>query len=93
MAGETDDVPMSTVSIRNPMATKVRIERLAQATQRSPDFLASEAVESYLTLQPQQIAHIEDGLADLDAGRVHTHEEIENLVREFDRLADEEASR
>jgi predicted transcriptional regulator len=36
--------------------------------------------------------HIEDGLADLDAGRVHTHEEIEDLVREFERLADEEAS-
>jgi hypothetical protein len=35
----------------------------------------------------RQIAHIEDGLVDLDAGRVHTHEEIEDLVRGFERLA------
>ena len=92
MASETDNVPMSTFSIRIPTATKERIEQLAQATQRSPDFLVAEAVESYLTLQAQQIAHIKDGLADLDAGGVHTHEEIEGLVREFERLADEEAS-
>ena len=93
MASETDKVPMSTFSVRIPTATKERIERLAQATRRSPDFLVSEAVESYLELQSRQIAHIEEGLADLDAGRVHTHEEIEGLVREFERLADEEASR
>ena len=92
MASEIDKVPMSTVSIRIPTATKERIERLAQATRRSPDFLVSEAVESYLELQSRQIAHIEEGLADLDAGRVHTHEEIEDLVREFERLAGEEAS-
>jgi predicted transcriptional regulator len=93
MAGETDSVPMSTVSVRILSATKERIERLAQATQSAPGFLVSEVVESYLTRQPQQIAHIEDGLADLDAGRVHTHERIEDLVRAFERLADEEASR
>jgi predicted transcriptional regulator len=63
MAGETDNVPMSTFSVRIPTAAKERIERLAQATQRSPDFLVSEAVESYLKLQAQQIAHIEDGLS------------------------------
>jgi predicted transcriptional regulator len=92
MASDTDNVPMSTFSIRIPTATKERIEQLAQVTQRSPDFLVAEAVESYLKLQARQVAHIEDGLADLDAGRVHTHEEIEDLVREFERLADEEAS-
>ena len=92
MASATDNVPMSTFSIRIPTATKARIEQLAQATQRSPEILIAEAVESYLKLQARQIGHIEDGLADLDAGRVHTHEEIEDLVREFERLADEEAS-
>ena len=51
MASETDNVPMSTFSIRIPTATKERIEQLAQATQRSPDFLVAEAVESYLKLQ------------------------------------------
>jgi predicted transcriptional regulator len=63
-----------------------------KALRLSPDFLVAEAVECYLKLQVRQIAHIEDGLADRDAGRVHTHEEIEDLVREFERLADEEAS-
>lgn len=93
MASRTNHVAMSTFSIRIPTATKERIERLAQATRRSRNFVLSEAIDSYLEIQARQIARIEEGLADLEEGRVHTHEEIEELVRDFERLAGEEAPR
>lgn len=91
MAQRTTTGPMSTFSIRIPTATKERIESLARATRRSRNFVLSEAIDSYLELQARQIAHIQEGLDDLDAGRTHAHDEIEELVRDFERLATEEA--
>ena len=84
---------MSTFSIRIPSATKERIEKLARATRRSRNFVLSEAIDGYLDLQARQIAHIQEGLDDLEVGREHPHEEIEELVRDFERLAAEEAPR
>lgn len=87
MAHEPGSVPMSTFSIRIPTATKEQIDTLARALRRSRNFLLAEAVERYVQLQAQQLAHITEGLSDLEAGRVHAHEEIEELVRDFERLA------
>lgn len=83
---------MSTCSIRIPTDTKERIDALARSLQQSRDFLLTEAIERYLDMQARQIAHIEDGLADLEAGRAYTHEEMGDLVRAFERLAREEGS-
>lgn len=85
MHNDSQAEPMSTFSIRIPTATKERVDILAQALHRSRNYVLAEAVERYLELQIRQIAHIEEGLADLDAGRVHTHEEILDLIREFER--------
>lgn len=91
MSSEPQTVPMSTFSIRLPTATKERIDSLASSLRRSRIFILAEAVEQYLELHERQIAHIEEGLDDLEAGRVHGHEEIQDLVREFERLAGDEA--
>ena len=93
MTSKAGGMPMSTFSIRLPTATKERLERLAQATRRSRNFILSEAVDHYLELHARQIAHIEEGLADLDAGREHGHEEIEELVRYFEQQAADAAPR
>ena len=93
MTSKADSVPMSTFSVRLPTVTKERLERLAQTTRRSRNFVLSEAVDRYLEIQARQIAHIEEGLADLDAGREHGHEEIEELVRYFERQAADAAPR
>jgi predicted transcriptional regulator len=90
MANEPSVASMSTFSIRIPTDTKERIDTLARSLQRSRNFLLTEAVERYLEMQARQIAHIEEGLADLEAGRVHTHEEMKDLVREFERLSAED---
>ncbi len=86
MANEPNAALMSTCSIRIPTDTKERIDTLAHSLRRSRNFLLTEAIEQYLEMQARQIAHIEEGLADVEAGRVHTHEEMEDLVREFERL-------
>jgi len=90
MANEPSVASMSTFSIRIPTDTKERIDTLARSLQRSRNFLLTEAVERYLEMQARQIAHIEEGLADLEAGRVHTHEEMKDLVREFERFSAED---
>lgn len=91
MSSESQAVPMSTFSIRIPKATKERVDAVASALRRSRNYVLAEAVELYLDLHARHVAHIEEGLADLDAGRVHSHEEIQDLVREFERLAEDDA--
>ncbi len=86
MANQPNAAAMSTCSIRIPTDTKERIDALAHSLRRSRNFLLTEAVERYLEMQARQIAHIEEGLADVEAGRVHTHDEMKDLVREFERL-------
>lgn len=91
MSSEPRAVRMSTFSIRMPTTTKERIDAVASSLRRSRNFVLAEAVEQYLDLHARQIAHIEEGLADLAAGRVHSHEEIQDLVREFEAVAEDNA--
>ena len=91
MSSELHTTPMSTFSIRLPKATRARLDAVASSLRRSRNFVLAEAVEQYLDLHARQIAHIEEGLADLEAGRVHSHEEIQDLVRELERLAEDDA--
>ncbi len=81
------DVPMSAFTVRMSTATKERLEQAAASLQQSLEVVLSEAIESYLEIYDGQIAQIEEGLADLDAGRVHTQAEMQDLVREFERQA------
>jgi RHH-type rel operon transcriptional repressor/antitoxin RelB len=93
VATESGPVPMSTFSIRIPTAIKEQLDLIASSSRRSRNFLLTEAVERYLDLYARQLAHIEEGLADLDASRVHDHDEMRELVSEFERLAREDATR
>jgi len=79
------DVPMSAFTVHIPTAMKDRLEQVAKATRQSHDAVLCEAVESYLDIYDGQIVQIHEGLADLDAGRVHTQAEMQDLVREFER--------
>lgn len=52
------------------------LDRLAEATGRSRNYHLNEALKGYLAEQGWQIAHIREGLADLDAGRTTSHEDV-----------------
>jgi predicted transcriptional regulator len=75
-AASTSQAASSTLTVRLPVATKRRMERLAKTSRRSKSFLTLEAIENYLDLHEWQAQAIEDGLKDLDDGRTVPHEQV-----------------
>jgi RHH-type transcriptional regulator, rel operon repressor / antitoxin RelB len=65
------------VSFKIAASTKVRIEQLAKATRRTKTFVIEEAINQYLTLNEWQIGCIQEGLQDLDEGRVISQDKME----------------
>ena len=63
-------------SLRLPKGTKERLQALADATGRTKAFLAQDAIERYLELESWQIKSIQDGLKNVDEGRLIPYENI-----------------
>jgi RHH-type rel operon transcriptional repressor/antitoxin RelB len=69
---------MSTVlTFRVDEQIKEDLESLAEATQRSKSFLASEALKVYLAREAWQVAHIKEGMRQADEGLTVPHEEVD----------------
>ena len=64
----------TTMTIRITPEVKDKLGRLAQGTRRSRSFLASEAVEAYVSRELEIIDGVQRGLADVAAGRVVSHD-------------------
>jgi predicted transcriptional regulator len=69
------------VTARIDARLKAKLEALARTTKRSKSFLAAEAIAAYVELNEWQIAEIEAGIAELDAGEVLSDEEAEALYK------------
>jgi len=82
----TTDATTSTLTISVPTTTKDALEALSQATGRNTSAHLLEAIEQYVTVQSQHIAQIQEGIADLDAGRSYPHAEV---VADTRRIIDE----
>ena len=65
----------ATMTIRVSSETKRKLERLAADTRRSKSFLAAEAVSAYVERELEIIDGLRRGLADVEAGRVVSHDE------------------
>ncbi|MEI6643388.1 MAG: CopG family ribbon-helix-helix protein [Novosphingobium sp.] len=65
----------TTMTIRVTPDLKEKLGRLAHSTRRSRSYLAVEAVEAYVNRELEIIEGIQQGLADMLAGRVTPHEE------------------
>jgi RHH-type rel operon transcriptional repressor/antitoxin RelB len=57
-----------TLTIRLPIELKESLEALADATDRSLGFLASQAIAEYVDVQRWQVQAIVDGMAAADRG-------------------------
>jgi predicted transcriptional regulator len=66
----------ATMTIRVPAEVRDKLSRLAQSTRRSRSYLAAEAVAAYVERELSIVEGIEQGLADVAAGRVTPHEEV-----------------
>lgn len=76
-------IKSSVVTVRLERELGSRLDELAQRTRRSRSWLAGEAIADYVERNAWQIAEIEAGLAELDAGRGIDEVEAE---RRFARL-------
>lgn len=65
-----------TMTIRVPTEVQDKLARLAHSTRRSRSFLAAEALAAYVERELSIVEGIEQGLADVAAGRVTPHEEV-----------------
>lgn len=58
-------------------ATAAQIESLAQARGQDQVEIAQDAVRAYVAFEAEQLAKIQRGLADADAGRFATSEDVD----------------
>ncbi|MEX2201255.1 MAG: ribbon-helix-helix protein, CopG family [Dongiaceae bacterium] len=66
----------ATLSFRTEEAKAEALDRLAADTERPRSWHLQRALDNYLTLQADQIAHIREGLGQLDRGESVPHEEV-----------------
>lgn len=80
-------MPDKPLSLRLDAATLKKLDKLADATQRSRSFLLNEAVKDYLSLNEWQVQEIQKGLKEADAGDFATDEEVERTIKRLTRRA------
>jgi predicted transcriptional regulator len=64
------------MTIRVPTAVRDKLDRIAVGTRRSRSWLAAEAVAAYVERELSIIEGIQQGLADVAAGRVVPHDVV-----------------
>lgn len=67
---------MTTLQLVLTEAELTRMQSIAQATARTPEQLAREAVVRYLDLETWQLADIEAGLREAEAGEFASEDEV-----------------
>jgi predicted transcriptional regulator len=73
----------TTMTVRVPVELKSRIDKLAEATDRSSSWLAARALHVYVEEQEWQLGEIRDGEKDVRAGRVVAHEKTARWLRSW----------
>ena len=71
----------TTMTIRVPVETKERLDRLSQNTRRSRSFLAAEAVTRYVESEADIVDGIMRAMEDVRAGRTVSHEDAMKRLR------------
>ena len=77
----------TTLTVRLPPELKEQLGALAKRTRRTKSFLAGEAIASYVAREIAIIEGIEQGLKDMHAGRVVSHEQAQRRVAEVIQVA------
>lgn len=75
---------MATVTTRIDAETQARLDQLAKATERSRSWLVADAVRRYVEEEGWQIAAIEEGVREADAGNFATEEEVKAAFAKWD---------
>lgn len=73
----------ATLSVRVPVRLKQRLEGLAETTASNRSRLAVEALETYVEEREAQLAKIDQGIRDADAGRVVSHHKVKRYLQSW----------
>jgi RHH-type transcriptional regulator, rel operon repressor / antitoxin RelB len=73
------------LNVRLPADLHGQLERLVQATGRTKSFLTVEALKGYVEQENWQLADIQAGLAEADAGVFATAAEVEAVFKKYQR--------
>ena len=71
------------VTVRLSAELKDRLDALAVSTKRSRSVVAAEAIAAYLDLHAWQVAEIEQGIREADAGDFMTDEELADAYKRW----------
>lgn len=74
---------MTTVTTRIDEETQSRLDQLAKATERSRSWLVADAIRRYVEEEGWQVAAIEEGVRQADAGDFATEEEVKAAFAEW----------
>ncbi|MBW7835484.1 MAG: ribbon-helix-helix protein, CopG family [Sphingomonadales bacterium] len=71
------------LGFRVPPEKAAALEKLAAATDRPKSWLLEQALDAYLETNAWQVAHIEQGLADLKAGKAVPHDKVADWLKSW----------
>jgi len=71
------------MTIRLDDEVKERLDRLAEATERSKSYLAAEAIRAYVEINEWQIAEVRAAIKEADAGDFADDKDVAKLVRKW----------
>ena len=76
-----------TIEVELDEAQVARLDVLAAEINQPRNQLLKEAIERFVAFQSAQIAHIKEGIAQLDRGEHATEEELDAIEAELEALA------
>ncbi len=79
---------MPVMSLRLSDDQSETLAKLAEATGRSKNFLAAQALEEYLARESWQIGEIQRAIAEADAGDFASDAEVKAILNKWARDAD-----
>lgn len=69
------------ISVHTKPEVSQRLDELAALTRRSKSYLANEAIERYLQDEEEYVASVRRGVADADAGRLFTTDDVRERLQ------------
>ena len=74
---------MTAFTVRVPNETADKLDKLAEKLDRSRAYVAAQAIEAFVEREAWQLAEIEAGLAEADAGDFAKDEDFARVVAKY----------
>ena len=71
------------LTLRLDAKLKKQLDRISKSMNRSRSFVAAQAIEEYVSVNEWQINEIKKGIAEADAGKFATKEEVQRVFKKW----------